>query len=317
MASGEPMEEYLRNCLAATAMGSDQLHARVQFPSDLQGPPETGHGGGVAAMLVELVRLLAGERGGEVVLPRPLRVDVTLHRALPLETALEVEAAATPAGWVSRILRDGSPIAEAEISPGAASLPAPAPEAPRGWEASRHDAFEVPAYEFCLGCGQRNPRGAQIRFAYNDEFMWKRLAPQGHFRCRDGSLFPGYFAIVCDELGWWLGALRQGECGLSNRVSLLLGPPVPHEAPLLALGVRSAVRTDDPKERVWQTQAMVVTPDGHPVASAGVQFVGSRAFTKVMLPRFLWAEDLAAVRRVFPRYAAELADREFTGGGAP
>ncbi|MBI2000399.1 MAG: hypothetical protein HYS69_04300, partial [candidate division NC10 bacterium] len=102
---------------------------------------------------------------------------------------------------------------------------------------------------------------------------------------------------------WWLGALRQGECGLSNRVIVCLGEPVLHGVPLLVVGPRSAVTTSDPKERIWQAQASVLTPDWHPVATCEVQFAGSRAFTKMMLPGFVPGEDRAAVRRVFSGYA--------------
>ena len=179
-----------------------------------------------------------------------------------------------------------------------------APETRRRWEDSHRRAYEVPGYEFCLACGRRNARGAQVRFDYNDELVWKHLQPQAHFRSADGSLFPGYLCIVADEIGWWMGALRQGECGLSNRVTVCLGRPVAYGEPLLILGDRSAVTASDAKGRVWHTQAAIVTSDWTPVATAEVQFAGSRAFTKVMLPKFLPDEDPAALHRVFPRYAA-------------
>jgi hypothetical protein len=51
---------------------------------------------------------------------------------------------------------------------------------------------------------------------------------------------------------------------------------------------------------VWQTQSAIVTLDWQPVATAEVQFAGSRAFTKVMLPGFLPGGDRTAVERVFP-----------------
>ncbi|MBI2163035.1 MAG: hypothetical protein HYU32_02680, partial [candidate division NC10 bacterium] len=164
-------------------------------------------------------------------------------------------------------------------------------------------AHEVPGYAFCLACGLQNARGVQVRFDYNGSLVWKRLVPQAHFRCGDGSLFPGFLCIVCDEVGWWLGALRQGECGLSNRVIVCLGEPVLHGVPLLVVGARSAVTTSDPKGRIWQAQASVLTPDWRPVATTQVQFAGSRAFTKIMLPGFVPGEDRAAVHRVFPGYA--------------
>jgi hypothetical protein len=153
-----------------------------------------------------------------------------------------------------------------------------------------------------LGCGFRNPRGAQIRFECDDHFVWKRLAPQAHFRCEDGSLFPGYHIIVGDELGWWMGALRQGECGLSSRLVVILGKTIAHGTPLLALGPRASVRTSDPKGRIWQAEAVIVTADWQPVAAAEVEFAGSRAFSKVMLPRFVAGRDAESLGRAFPRY---------------
>jgi hypothetical protein len=155
----------------------------------------------------------------------------------------------------------------------------------------------------CLGCGVRNPRGAQVRFQYDADWMWRRLAPQPHFRDGDGRLFPGYLAVVCDELGWWLGALRQGECGVSNRLSLWLTTPA--HGPLLALGPRRLVVGSDPKGRVWRAQTYVLAPDGAAVAAASVQFLGSPGFTRLMLPRFLRLEDPAAVARAFPRAAGQ------------
>jgi hypothetical protein len=299
----EPMEEYFRDRVTIEAKGSEWMQASLTFTPDLQGPPAAGHGGGVTAMLFELVRLIRDEQGGAVRVPRPVRVEAVLHRELPLQTPLVAEVAAADGGWRSRILQGERPIAEAMVRPMESLLPPVPPEVRQEWDAPRGRAHEVPGYAFCLACGLRNPRGVQVRFDFNEGLVWKRLQPQPHFRCADGSLFPGYLCIVCDEIGWWLGALRQGECGLSNRVTVCLGQPVVHGVPLLALGARSGVTTSDPKGRVWQTRATIVTPDWQPVAAAEVQFAGSRAFSKMMLPGFVPGEDPEAVRRVFPGYA--------------
>ncbi len=298
----ESMEAYLRGRLKVELLKLDRMRAVATFPADLQGPPEAGHGGGAAALLFEMVRMVAGERGGERVLPRPLRIEVALHREIPLDAPLRAEVARDGGVWYSRILREDRPVVEASVSP--AALPAPSADLRRAWEAPRAEPFTVPGYEFCLGCGFRNPRGAQVRFECDDLFVWKRLTPQAHFRCEDGSLFPGYHIIVGDELGWWMGALRQGECGLSSRLVVTVGKAVAHATPLLALGPRSSVRTSDPKGRIWQTEALIVTADWQPVAAAEVEFAGSRAFSKVMLPRFVAATDAeaAALRKTFPRY---------------
>jgi hypothetical protein len=300
----QSMEDYLRGRLKVELLKLDRMRAVATFPPDLQGPPEAGHGGGAAALLFEMVRMVAGERGGETALPRPVRIAVTLHREIPLDTPLRAEVTSGGGIWHSRILREYRPIVEAEVRPSAASPVAPPAELRRAWDAARKDTFTVPGYEFCLGCGFRNPRGAQIRFECDEHFVWKRLEPQAHFRCEDGSLFPGYHIIVGDELGWWMGALRQGECGLSSRLVVTLGNTVTHGTPLLALGPRASVRTSDPKGRIWQTQALIVGLDWQPVATAEVEFAGSRAFSKVMLPRFIKGTDAdaASLRRTFPRY---------------
>jgi hypothetical protein len=305
----ESMEAYLRSRLKVELLKLDRLRATAVFPPDLQGPPEAGHGGGAAALLFEMVRMVVGERGGEAVLPRPVRIEVVLHREIPLDTPLHAEVAPGDGVWYSRILRYGRPIVEARVHPATTPLVAPSADLRRLWDGAREEVFTVPGYEFCLGCGFRNPRGAQVRFECDDQFVWKWLEPQPHFRCEDGSLFPGYHIVVGDELGWWMGALRLGECGLSSKLAVTLGEAVPHGTRLLALGSRAAVQTSDPKERYWRTDALIVTPDWQPVAGAEVEFAGSRAFSKVMLPGFLAGPDLASLRRAFPRYQDRWPER--------
>ena len=309
----QPMQDFFHDRVSIGTRTPGRMQARVTFTADLQGPPEAGHGGGVTAMLFEMVRLFLDERGGAGLLPRPVRIDVDLHRAVPLETPLTAEVEPRAPGWHSRILREDRLLAEAVVSPMEEALSPVPPEMRRRWEGSNGQADEVPAYEFCLACGLYNARGAQVQFDYNDALVWKRLQPQGHFRCADGSLFPGYLCIVADEIGWWMGALRQGECGLSTRVTVCLGRPVPYGVPLLIVGDRLAVTASDTKGRIWQAPAAIVTPDWELVATARVQFAGSRAFTKAMLPRFLPGRDPAALRRAFPRYAAPVEASEGTG----
>jgi hypothetical protein len=297
------MEDYFRDCVRLEAREADRLRATVVFPPDLQGPPAVGHGGGVTAMLFELARIFQEERGGAVRIPRPVRIEAILHREVPLETPLQAEVVAGQDGWRCRILKGEAPLAEAEVRARAEPPALPSPGLRREWEASRENAQRVPGYEFCLACGLRNPRGVQVRFRYSDTVVWEDLRPQPHYYGTDGSLFPGFLCIVGDEIGWWLGALRQGECGLSNRVMLCLGDPVARDLPLLVLGGRSTVVSSDPKGRIWRSQATVVSAGWRPVASVEVQFAGSRAFTKAMLPGFLPGDDPAAIRRAFPRYA--------------
>jgi hypothetical protein len=251
-------------------------------------------------MLLEMVRAVLAAEGDAGLLDGPLWLDVSLHRPLPLDTEAAGEVRPADAGgWHSRIHLQGRPVAEAHIAPAGRG-----PELPDGLEAGREAAIRpgqpVPAYAWCLGCGLQNPRGAQVRFEYDEAWMWKALRPQPHFQS-GGRLSPGYLAIVCDELGWWLGALRQGECGVSNRLTLTLGRAVQAES-LLALGPRAGVIGGDPRGRIWQTQAFALAPDGQPVAAAAVQFVGGPAFTRLMLAQFLRTDDPDALRRAFPRY---------------
>jgi hypothetical protein len=49
-------------------------------------------------------------------------------------------------------------------------------------------------------------------------------------------------------------------------------------------------------------EALIVTADWKPVAAAEVEFAGSRAFTKVMLPLFVVGRDSGSLQRAFPRY---------------
>jgi len=302
-----PMDQYLRERVAIRDRAADRLVGSVCFPPELQGPPDAGHGGGTAALLFELARILSGEAAGTARIPRPVRIDVTYHHPMPLQVELEAEAVATPEGWHGRICRQGRCLVEAAIRPVPGPLPAAAPDG-RPWAADPARTLRVPAYQYCLGCGLDNPRGAQVRFEYDDAWMWKRLSPRPHFRSADGSLAPAYHTIVGDELGWWLAAVRLGECGLSGSLSVTLGEPTPHEAPLVALGSRAGLVSADPKGRVWRVPVALLTEEGTPVAAAEVQFVASRAFTKLMLPRFRWTDDLADARRIFPRYREALDD---------
>jgi hypothetical protein len=296
------MEAYFRERVTVERAGGDGLAAMVSFPADLQGPPETGHGGAVTTVLLELVRRYLEGRGDASPLEGPISIEVSLHRALPLDTPVRGEVLPGSDEWRGRLSWRDRPVAEATVRP-AGHVPAPPEDVRVAWVGPPASGLLVPAYAFCLGCGLQNPRGAQVRFAYDEAWMWRTLAPQPHFRCRDGRLFPGYLAIVCDELGWWLGALRQGECGVSNRLRLTLASAA-HGVPLLALGPRRLVESTDPKGRMWRTETFILGTDGAPVAAASVQFVGGPAFTRMMLPGFLSEDDRSAVQRAFPRARA-------------
>ncbi|MBI3085151.1 MAG: hypothetical protein HYY88_05405, partial [candidate division NC10 bacterium] len=113
----EPMEDYFRDRVQIETRDAERMRASVTFTPDLQGPPGAGHGGGVAAMLFELVRLFRDEGGAVVRIPRPVRIEATLHREVPLEVPLAAEVTAGNGGWQSRLLKGERPIAEAEVRP--------------------------------------------------------------------------------------------------------------------------------------------------------------------------------------------------------
>ena len=302
----EPFDECLRARLKVELLKLESLRASLSLSPELQGPPAAGHGGGAAALLLEMIRMVVGERGDEAVLPRPIRIEVAFHHTLPLEIPLRAEVDRRDGVWQGRILHDDKPLIEAVVRP----VP---PLAPVGSDLRNRlgtaaSSLPVPRYEWCLACGRSNPRGAQLRFAYTEEVVWQSLTPPPGFRSRDGSVALGYFCVVGDELGWWLGALRQGECGLSSRLVVTLGHPVRFGTSLLAVGDRSTVRSVNPKGRLWDTEAMIVTGDWKPVAKAEVRFAGSRAFSKTMLPGFIREDEAAAVQQAFPRYADHLEE---------
>ena len=255
MTSVTSLPEYLRERLRVERLDRAGLRARFSFPPDLQGPPATGHGGGVTAMLLEMVRAYLEAEGDPGVLDGPLTLEVRLHRPLPLEALAIGEVRPGAGGWHSRVVLEGRAVAEADVRPAAGP-----PEAPgitrAAWDGESRKGSLVPAYDWCLGCGVKNPRGAQLRLSFDESWVWEEVAPPRHFASA-GRLSAGYLAIVCDELGWWLGALRQGECGVSNRLTVTLGPARPPE-PLLLVGSRDSVVGGDARGRIWQTTALVL-----------------------------------------------------------
>ena len=121
----EPMDEYLRGRLKVELLKLDRMRAVATFPRDLQGPPEAGHGGGATGLLLEMVRMVAGERDGEAVLPRPLRVEVALHRQLPLDTPLRAEVILEDGVWRSRSVTASRPGCNNVPGPTAVDVPRP------------------------------------------------------------------------------------------------------------------------------------------------------------------------------------------------
>ncbi len=324
----EPIDEYLRSCLSVESASESGLAATILVPEDLQGPPGVAHGGAVAMFAYEMARALDRERPGDArgeALAGAFALDVSLSRALPVGARLAGRATrAAPAARdgdrdrarvCARIERpDGTVIAEAAV--GAAARPRAgsfdlrdgssdsrdesSDALRRLWEARDEPPSEVPGTAMCLVCGQRNARGLRARLHYDRALVWKRLTPPASFRQSDGALFPGFAFATLDEIGWWLGALAAGECGLSTRLSFAVRGPIPHGEPLLLVGERARSVTDDPRRRVWRSRAALVAESWRTVATAEVTFAASRAFTRSMAAGLFNASDREAVRRLFP-----------------
>ena len=145
----------------------------------------------------------------------------------------------------------------------------------------------------------------------NDRFLWREYLPPATYRTRDGA-HPALALILLDELGWWLGALAQQECGVTTDIRITLFEPLPF-APLLILGDRAAITTDDdPRGRYCRTAGVVLGPDERLLATAEVRFAGSRAYTRRLVEPFLATTPPETLARWFPS-ARTLARQDPSG----
>jgi hypothetical protein len=284
------IDESLRQAAGEAARGI------VTFPSDLHGFPGVAHGGAVAAVFHRLT------------LPRPpVELHLELLRGVPTATPLGLRTGS--AGTTARLaLTQGErPLAEATLHREGLALPNIA--SLRGRWADDHDAREeVPGTATCLACGSSNPLGLGVRFLVNDRFLWRECLPPATYRTREGT-HAALALIILDELGWWLGALSQQECGVTTDVRVTLFESLPF-APLLVIGDRAAVGSDDDRRgRYCRTAGALLGPDGTLLASAEVRFAGSRAYTRRLVEPFLATTPLEDLARWFPS-ARELARRE-------
>jgi hypothetical protein len=167
------------------------------------------------------------------------------------------------------------------------------------WSADHVGGEEIPGTATCLACGSTNPLGVGIRFLVNDRFLWRECDPPAPYRLRRGA-HPALALILLDELGWWLGALAQRECGVTTEVRITLFESLP-PGPLLIVGNRTAVqKDDDPRGRYSRATGAVLGPDGAVLATADVRFGGSRAYTRRLVEPFLRNTPLDELARWFP-----------------
>jgi hypothetical protein len=282
------IDEALRLAAAEAARGI------VTVPADLHGFPGTAHGGAVAAVFHRLT------------LPRlPVELQLALRRGVPTATPLELRTGSvgTTARLAlihgERLLAEATLRREGLVPPDGASLAA-------RWAAHHDHGEEVPGTATCLACGWSNPVGVGVRFLVNDHFLWRECLPPPAYRSRGGA-HPALALILLDELGWWLGALAQKECGVTTDVRITLFEALPF-GPLLVVGDRAAVQADDdPRGRYSRTGGAILGPDGSLLASAEVRYGGSRAYTRRLVEPFLANTPLEQLARWFPS-ARELAD---------
>lgn len=326
--------ECLRRSLRFEQSGAGERTAAARFvaPSVLQGPRDVTHGGAVAALLVEAARRHALEAGRGDLLARAIEADISLNKELRVDTDVGVVSERNADDeFAVRVERgDGQVIATARVRVAASEVrdegegrealavlqadsrapalnPAPQPHpsgAPsRGGDPGRF-SDEVPGTVMCLACGLHNPVGLRLRFRVHSDFVWRRLHPPLQFCDTSGALFHAFASVALDEIGWWLGALRFGGCGLTTRLELAWDPAAAESRdsrePLFVAGARRATERADARGRYWTSRASLLAPNGRTVASARVLFAGSHAYTRAMLEDLAAGSDRAAVTRIFP-----------------
>lgn len=288
------IEEALHTAVAEAARG------QIRVPPDLHGFPGTAHGGAVAALFHRLA------------LPRPpvsLRLELTC--GVPTDTPLRLLTGSTGQAARLSLAQGDRPLAEATLSRGAVPAIDPATVASlAGLRATAHAPHdEVPRTATCLACGAANPVGVGLRLLLNEHLVWRECTPPPGYRTRDGWTHPALAMIALDELGWWLGALAHGECGVTTEVAITLVKPIPF-APLFVVGDRRAVHADaDPRGRFCRARGYLLTSDGDPLAMGEVRFAGSRAYTRRLVGPFLETTTLDRLTRIFPS-AREVGHRD-------
>ncbi|MBI4013855.1 MAG: hypothetical protein HY359_16175 [Candidatus Rokubacteria bacterium] len=292
------VEQALREALVNAGRGE------VAFRRDFQGFPGTVHGGAVAALFYRATT------------PRPpVQLRMELLRGVPTETALRLTTGSAGAVAQLALAQGDRRLAGAELACGDLPPIDPTPLL-AAWQHRDRAAAELPGTATCLACGSANPLGLGVRFLADARFLWREYVPPESYRAAAGSLHPALVTVLLDELGWWLGALAQQECGVTTEVSVSIFRPLPF-APLLVLGDRAAVRADDdPRGRYVRARGCLLTDEGTLLAACEVRFAGSAAYTRRLLQPFLETTEPERLFRLFPN-ARSLGQRDHPGGERP
>jgi hypothetical protein len=279
---------------------ADAARGVVTFPVDLHGFPGTVHGGAAAAAFHRLA------------LPRPpVELRLSLLRGVPTATPLRVRSGSRGATAHLALVQDERVLAEATLRRDGLELPE-AGALREAWASGQAALEDLPRTQTCLACGSTNPVGLALRLRATDRIIGQEYRPPPAYRIRDGGAHPALAFIALDELAWWLGALAQGECGVTTDVRVTVYQPLP-DAPLLLLGDRAVTNDDaDGRGRYCRARGVLLDPGGTLLAAADVRFAGSRAYTRRLLDAFLGTSELDLVARWFPS-ARDLVDRRIRG----
>ena len=271
--------------LQAASVGA--ARGEIVFPDDLHGFPGQVHGGGVAALFHRLTRPAA-----------PVRLRLELLRGVPTKTPLRLVTGS--AGVEARLgLWQGDRHLAVATLTRALAEPEPAVLAPSLAALGPPDG-EAPRTRTCLACGTENPLGLGLGLRWNARWVWQRYEPREAFRTPTGEIHPALATIALDELGWWLGALAQKECGVTTEIVVTLWRSI-SPGPLLLVGDRAAVQADDdPRGRHCRAFGSVFTDAGELVATGEVRFAGSPAYTRRLLDPFRQTTALSDLARLFP-----------------
>ncbi len=283
------IDDLLAQALVTEAPGNGRLTLAPLF----QGFPGSAHGGSVVAAFDRA----ATPHIGSTTLPRA--IDVRIERPIPLDVALRLIHGPSDSGVLLKLAHDDRLLAEGSVTPSERSDA----EGPQ-WDGRRSGGrgWDLPTALGCLACGRENPVGLRVGLSFDEEAVWSCYLPRETFLTAAGRPTPALFTVLLDEIGWWLGALASGEAGGTTEISVALerqGRAL--DGPLLILGRRDGVTPTDQKGHFWKARAAIFTAAGERLASGGVTFAASRAYSARLIPKMLASNSPESLRRVFPR----------------
>jgi hypothetical protein len=289
----QTIDEALTRVIHVTPDGTG-ARGELIFPSVFQGFPDATHGGGVLAAFDRVAKQCVGEQ------QRPRGLVTKILRAVPLETPLSLTAAHHDSEVNVTLSRGTELVAHAVAGD---RLEIASRSDFRRWAQRSGPHWVAPTTRGCLACGRGNPIGCQLRLAFDARWLWSEHQPRPPYRSVDGTLDPALFPIILDEIGWWLGAIRTGEAGVTVEVeTTVYCDEVAFDEPLVFLGEHASATTTDPKGHFWRAAGSIFTKSGELLASTTVTYAASRIYSKRLIPALLALNPPESVRRVFPRY---------------